>query len=510
MARSANCYDNDLGETDSLIKVCAMASGAWAPTVFGRRITKREGGTRTVIRDRRRPWQDGPLVKGAEAREERRASSPRSKIQGGAPGARRSNALFVVALVACLIGACSPAESVTSFESAPPGAHEQAASEEQGRRQDSAGITPPGHREQAATPKQPEVRGGRGVNRSQNAASSAATGSGGHIPTEVNVYSKTMTAKVDESVAAVPERVYVPNVADGTVVVIDPATFEVVDQYAVGEDPYHVTPSWDMRRLYVNNEASSSLTKVDPETGKPTGFVSVPYPYNLYFTPDGKKAIVVVERLQTLEFRDPNTWRLLGSVYVPYPGVDHIDFSANGDYLLASSEWSGVVTKVDTREMKLVDYVEVGGLPIDVKLSPDGSVFYVANQGRMGVSVIDPVAMEEVGFIPTGAGAHGLQISRDATSLYVSNRLEGTISVIDLSTREVVDTWVTGGTPDMFQLSSDGTQLWVSGRYDGAVYVVDTRSGALLATVYTGFEPHGLCYFPNPGRFSLGHNGVYR
>ncbi|HKH37360.1 MAG TPA: YncE family protein, partial [Rubrobacter sp.] len=182
--------------------------------------------------------------------------------------------------------------------------------------------------------------------------------------------------------ASIPERVYSPNVGDATVDVIDPETFEIVDHYAVGEIPHHVTPSWDMKKLYVNNEASSSLTVIDPKTGKPTDTVSVPYPYNLYFTPDGEKAIVVVERLQTLEFRDPDTWRLLGSVYIPSPGVDHMDFSAEGDYLLASSEWGGVVTKVDTKEMKITGSIEVGGNPVDVKLSPDGKVFYVANQGK--------------------------------------------------------------------------------------------------------------------------------
>src|SRR5215212_1625505 len=385
----------------------------------------------------------------------------------GPHSVRLSFVLLLLALVASLIGACSPAESVSSSGSAPPEAHERVASEEREGQQEPAGITRPGTRERAVTSEHPEVREEPGANRVQDAAPDAATDGNGHAPTEGNVYSETTTEELDESVAAVPERVYVPNVGDGTVSVVDPDIFRVVDRYAVGEVPYHVTPSWDMKKLYVNNEASSSLTEIDPKTGKPTGSVSVPYPYNMYF-------------------------------------------SAKGDYLLASSEWGGVVSKVDTREMKLVDSVEVGGLPIDVKLSPDGSVFYVANQGRSGVSVIDPIVMEEVGFIATGRGAHGLQISRDAKSLYVSNRLEGTISVIDLSTREVVDTWVTGGTPDMFQLSPDGTRLWVSGRYDGAVYVVDTRSGELLATVHTGLEPHGLSYFPNPGRFSLGHNGVYR
>ena len=325
-----------------------------------------------------------------------------------------------------------------------------------------------------------------------------------------NVYSGAMSTEVREDLKGLPERVYVPNIIDGTVSVVDPGTFEVVRTFAVGELPYHVTPSWDMTELYVNNEASGTFTVIDAVTGRPKETIEAPFPYNFYYAPDGEKAVVVAERVQMLEFRDPETWKLLGSVYIPWPGVDHMDFSADGSYLLASSEWSGVVSKVDVEKMELVDHAEVGGLPIDIKLSPDGSVFYVANQGRMGVSLIDPKTMEEVRFVPTGEGAHGLQVSRDAKKLYVSNRLEGTISVIDFATREVVDTWTTGGSPDMFQLSPDGRQLWVSGRYNGAVYVVDTETGELLSTIYTGTQPHGIAYFPNPGRYSLGHNGVYR
>jgi YVTN family beta-propeller protein len=328
-------------------------------------------------------------------------------------------------------------------------------------------------------------------------------------PTD-NVYAATMSGKVKESLANLPERVYVPDVTRNTVEVIDPKTFEIIDSFAVEQLPYHVTPTWDMSALYVNNEASNSFTVIDPKTGRPSDSVPVTFPYNFYFTPDGSKAIVVAERLQRIGFRDPKTWDLIGSVYIPWPGVDHLDFSKDGSYFLASSEWSGVVSKIDTNKMELVDYAEVGGLPIDIKLSPDGSVFYVANQGTMGVSVIDGDTMKQVDFIPTGEGAHGLQVSRDTKYLYVTNRLEGTVSVIDFAKRKVVDTWFTGGTPDMMQISPDGRQLWVSGRYDGAVYVLDTSNGKSLATIYTGTEPHGLAYFPNPGRFSLGHNGVYR
>jgi len=251
---------------------------------------------------------------------------------------------------------------------------------------------------------------------------------------------------------------------------------------------------------------------IDIHTGKPVRTISVPFPYNLYFTPDGTKAIVVVERLQRIEFRDPHTWALLKSVAIPWPGADHLDFSADGSYLMISTEFSGIVAKVDTVSMKLVGWVNVGGLPIDVRLSPDGSVFYVTNQGRMGVSVIDPIAMKELKFIPTGRGAHGLQVSRDTKSLYVSNRLEGSISVIDFATRSVVAKWriPSGDSPDMLQLNPDGTQLWATGRYNATVYVISTVTGQLIATIPVGSQDHGLTYFPNVGLHSIGHNGVYR
>jgi YVTN family beta-propeller protein len=333
-------------------------------------------------------------------------------------------------------------------------------------------------------------------------------------PPDLNVYANTLSGVVPCPLCDLPPRVYVPNSTAGTVDVIDPLTFKVIDQYGVGFIPHHIAPAWDMSELYVDNEGSSKLTVLDIHTGRPTGqTISIPFPYNLYFTPDGTKAVDVVERLQRLEFRDPhNGWGLIKSVGIPWPGADHLDFSADGSYLMISAAYSGVVARVDVVNMRLDGFVRVGGLPIDVKLSPDGRYFFVTNQGRMGVSVIDPVAMKEIQFIPTGRGAHGLQVSRDTKSLYVSNRLEGSFSVIDFATRTVVAKWQIpgGGSPDMLQLNPEGTQLWASGRYHRTVYVMSTVDGALLAKIPVGAEDHGLTYFPNVGLHSLGHNGVYR
>ncbi|HWI04966.1 MAG TPA: YncE family protein [Acidimicrobiales bacterium] len=329
-------------------------------------------------------------------------------------------------------------------------------------------------------------------------------------PGPVNIYSHTLTPHLSPAVANVPLRVYVPNSDAASVSVIDPTTMRVVDRFSVGIRPHHVTPSWDLTKLYVNNTEGNTLTEIDPMTGRAVRNIPITDPYNLYFTPDGTKAIVVAERYQRLDFYDAADWTFLKTVGVPWAGVDHGDFTADGRYFIASCEFSGQVVKVDTETMELVGRVNVGSLPIDVKTSPDGTVLYVANQGRHGVSLVDPETMTEIGFLPTGTGAHGLNVSRDAATLFVSNRMEGTISVIDFATRSVRQTWRVGGSPDMIQVSGDGAQLWVSNRFHGSVSVIDTTDGRVIATIPTGAGAHGVSLFPQPGRYSVGHNGVYR
>jgi YVTN family beta-propeller protein len=329
--------------------------------------------------------------------------------------------------------------------------------------------------------------------------------------TSVNIYAGIRPGHLSPAVRGVPERVYVPNSESGTVTEIDPKTFAVERTFPTGSYDQHITPSWDLRRLYVNNTSSNSLTVLDPRTGRAVRTIAVPDPYNLYFSPDGSKAIVVAEALGRVDFRDPHTWRLIKSVRIPSPGPDHLDFTANGQAFLISCEFGGEVYRVDTRTMRITGRVHVGGLPIDVKLSPDGTVFYVANQGpSSGVTLISARTLRIVGFIPTGHGAHGLAISRNTRDLYVANRLAGTVSVISFALRRVIATWRVGGSPDMLQVSPDGRELWTSNRFNGTVSVIDTRTGRVIQTIVVGGSPHGLAYFPQPGSHSLGHNGVYR
>ena len=330
----------------------------------------------------------------------------------------------------------------------------------------------------------------------------------------LDIYAADRPGNLSAAVQNFPPRVYVPNSKSNTVTVIDPATFQVIDRFPVGRLPQHVTPSYDLKTLWVLNDKGNSLTRIDPATGKPKGTIHVNDPYNMYYTPDGRYAIVVAEQQRRLNFLNAADMTLQHSLQVPCKGVDHMDFSADGKYLIASCEFEGSLIKVDVERQQVLGRLPLPrhGMPQDVKLSPDGTVFFVADMDANGVHLVDGDSLSYIGFIPTGKGAHGLYVSRDSRVLYVSNRGEGSVSVIDFNSRKEVAKWRLpgGGSPDMGGVSADGKVLWLAGRYNSEVYAIDTRDGKLLARIPVGREPHGLCVYPQPGRYSLGHTGIFR
>ena len=329
-----------------------------------------------------------------------------------------------------------------------------------------------------------------------------------------NIYADAGPDMFSPAVRGVPYRIYVPDSGGSTVTVIDPATYRVSGTYQSGLNPQHVVPGYDLRTLYVTNNQANSLTPINPRTGRPAGpNIGVDDPYNMYFTPDGRYAIVVAEARQNLDFRDPHTFALRHRIHVTCAGVDHIDFAATGAYLIATCEFAGRLVRVDLHTLSVAGYLNLpGAAPQDIKLDPAGRIFYVADKNHAGVWLIDAATFKVTGFIPTGPDAHGLYPSRDARYLYVTNRGNGTITLISFAARKIVTTWRIpgGGSPDMGNLSPDGKVFWVSGRYDNVVYAISTANGHLLARIPVGPQPHGLCVWPQPGRYSLGHTGITR
>lgn len=368
-----------------------------------------------------------------------------------------------------------------------------------------------------------------------------------------NLYSETGANMFSATVKDDLVRVYVPNLRGNSVSVIDPATLKVVDTFKVGFSPQHIVPAWDLRTLWVANNAErrndGSLTPIDPKTGKPSKSLPVDDPYNLYFSPDGKSAIVVAEALHRLDFRDPQTMKLQYAIDVPKcGGINHADFSIDGKYVIFTCEFEGSLAKIDLVNKKVMGYLKLSmpttrfkevpttnsvnpadteicsskkGMPQDIRSSPDGKRFYVADMEADGVHVIDGDKFYKIGFIPTGVAAHGIYPSRDGRQFYVANRGshkihgnkkgKGSVTVIDFASEKVVAQWPIpgGGSPDMGNVSADGNHLWLSGRFDDEVYRIDTKTGA-VNKIAVGLEPHGLTVWPQPGRYSLGHTGNLR
>ncbi|HSW27749.1 MAG TPA: YncE family protein [Burkholderiaceae bacterium] len=374
-----------------------------------------------------------------------------------------------------------------------------------------------------------------------------------------NLYGETAAGKFNPVVQGDLERIYVPNLRSHDVMVIDPGTMKVVDRFKVGRSPQHIVPSWDLRTLWVTNNAEGrtdgSLTPIDPRTGKPGNAIPVDDPYNMYFSPDGSSAIVVAEAHKRLDFRDPRTMALQYSIDVPgCPGVNHADFSIDGRFAIFTCEFSGSLAKVDLVERKVLGYLKLQmpatrfkevaraprtktgqvwepgesevcttkrGMPQDIRASPDGKRYYIADMHADGVHVIEGDSFKQVGFIPTGLGAHGLYPSRDGRYLYVANRGShkihgprlgnGGVAVIDFATDKVIARWAVpgGGSPDMGNVSADGKWLWLAARYDDVVYRFDTSTGE-VRKIRVGAEPHGLTVWPQTGRYSLGHTGNLR
>jgi YVTN family beta-propeller protein len=178
-----------------------------------------------------------------------------------------------------------------------------------------------------------------------------------------NLYSETAAGRLSPTVADALPRIYVPNRQSNSVSVIDPATYHVVDHFKVGISPQHVVRLWDLRTLWVANNGTrgrrGSLTPIDP--------------CNLYFTPDGRSAIVVAETRKRLGFRDPHTMALQQSLPTPScSGVNHADFSIDGRYATFTCEFrGGGLVKIDMVDRKVLGYLRLSkhGMPQDIRIA---------------------------------------------------------------------------------------------------------------------------------------------
>jgi DNA-binding beta-propeller fold protein YncE len=311
----------------------------------------------------------------------------------------------------------------------------------------------------------------------------------------------------------VPPLVYVPNAATGAADMIDQRTGRRIGRVPVGGAPALLVPDHDLRRLWVSDPVRGLVQPIGPRSARRGKPLRISRPGTLYFTPDGRAALVLTGPASYIDFRHPRTMDLLGTVRLPCKSVLRADFSADGSSLLATCPTSRKLVRVAPGHRAVTGAVKLprGSRPGDLRLSPDGRTFFVADPAKGGLWTVDAVSLRPTGFVRTGPGAHGLMFDRAYRRLFVTGG-KGTVSAVDVVTRRVSQLWqAPGGRPlEPGGVSSDGHALWLSDPSAGRVYALSTRTGRPLHDVRVGGRPGSPCVYPQPGRYSLGGPGLYR
>lgn len=337
----------------------------------------------------------------------------------------------------------------------------------------------------------------------------------------LDVYAATKAGMFSPAVRPLPPRIYVTTARSGGVDVIDPSGYQVVRHIKLARTAaaQGVVPSWDLHTLWIR--AGDSFVPLDPATGRIGKAVPATDPRDLLFTPDGLHALVPSGQPQQVEVRDPRTLRRQRSIDIPCKDPGHADFSADGTYAVLLCPATGRLIRLAPGSAGRAGVFQLAdkAAPRDIRLSPDGSRFYVSDSAAGGVWLIDALGLRNTGFIPTGQGASALAISRGGDVLYVvstgsavagrsGGQTNASLSLISLTTGRNLATWplprVSGATSafDSIGVSDDGSVLWLADQSAGWVYALSALDGHLIHKVKSAART--LVLFPQPGRYSLG------
>jgi YVTN family beta-propeller protein len=110
------------------------------------------------------------------------------------------------------------------------------------------------------------------------------------------------------------QNAYIPNEADGTVLVIDTATNTVIGSpITVGTSPVGVAVTPGGSKVYVANFGDSTVSVIDTATNTVTTIAVGTNPVGVAVTPDGSKVYVTNQRSTNVSVIDTATNTVIGS-----------------------------------------------------------------------------------------------------------------------------------------------------------------------------------------------------
>ena len=191
-----------------------------------------------------------------------------------------------------------------------------------------------------------------------------------------------------------------------------------------------------------------------------------------------------ISKISTKEQKVLSTWEVEGAVH-------NVQVSPDGKVVAAtvvpemnhghdaSMEMKGKALFFDAATDQLIKEIEVGNHPAHIVFTEDGKYVLVTNNEDNNVSVIDAKNYSIVTTIPTGKGPHGFRISKDSQFAYVANMGEDTVSVLNLQSLKEEKKITVGETPVTTGITSDNKTLVATLNKENALAIVDLSSGKI-------------------------------
>jgi YVTN family beta-propeller protein len=264
--------------------------------------------------------------------------------------------------------------------------------------------------------------------------------------------------------------------SDFQVVLVDPATQNVLARLPTGRGPHEVAVSPDGRTAYVSNFGRYSVYPAgDTEHDKAGNTITV---------------VDLVER------KVKNTFDL-GT----HTGPHGMIVSHDGKLVWATTETPQAVLELDSATGKILHVWNTTQVRSHmIVATPNEMKFYVTNTVSGSVSVIDK-STGEVKVLPTGPGTEGIAISPDGKEVWAASRTDANISIISTATDAIVATFPSGGkSPKRMEFTPDGSQVWVTNSGSSQTTVFDAHARELIESLTTSKDPSGVSISPDGRR----------
>ena len=312
-------------------------------------------------------------------------------------------------------------------------------------------------------------------------------------------------------------RVYVTNSAGDNIHVIDPATNKVVQVISGIEGAHGIDFSPDGERVYVSNEAETTLDVFDRKSGRRLAQVKLSgHPNNIAATRDGGRVVVgIAQEPGALDIIDTRTLKLAKSI--PVQGRLHnVYVTADNRYVVTGSIRSKVLTVIDlaTEQVVWQLLLDEGVRPMTFENAPDGSTrrIFVQLSNLNGFAVVDFRERKEVARITLpdrGFGvqerrmdspSHGMGVAPDGKTLWVTSIAANAVFAYSLPELKLIGEAALpaqkaagrapiSAVPNWVTFTPDSKRLYISNAAARSVSVVDTQAIKLIATVPVGEVP---------------------